>query len=154
MDVNNGFPVFDLHLVEHRVTQDSGGIDHRVKTAERRQRSIAHAFDSGIVGNAVAVCDRPATLVDDFLGDVIGRRSASAVVAPDRSTEIVDNDCGPLSCGRQRTFPPNSVAATRYQYDLAVQHAPYRSEEHMLHYLLTHQKKGRPPCAARMCQYV
>src|SRR3546814_8100703 len=59
---------------------------------------------------AVAVCDRPATLVDDFLGDVIGRRSASAVVAPDRSTEIVDNDCGPLSCGRQRTFPPNSVA--------------------------------------------
>src|SRR3546814_8999119 len=66
MDVNNGFPVFDLHLVEHRVTQDSGGIDHRVKTAERRQRSIAHAFDSGIVGNAVAVCDRPATLVDDF----------------------------------------------------------------------------------------
>src|SRR3546814_3576729 len=55
MDVNNGFPVFDLHLVEHRVTQDSGGIDHRVKTAERRQRSIAHAFDSGIVGNAVAV---------------------------------------------------------------------------------------------------
>src|SRR3546814_5977046 len=43
MDVNNGFPVFDLHLVEHRVTQDSGGIDHRVKTADRRQRSIAHA---------------------------------------------------------------------------------------------------------------
>src|SRR3546814_6081467 len=83
---------------------------------------------------AVAVCDRPATLVDDFLGDVIGRRSASAVVVPDRSTEIVDNDCGPLSCGRQRTFPPNSVAATRYQYDLAVQNAHYASFLLMLNY--------------------
>src|SRR3546814_14479958 len=82
MDVNNGFPVFDLHLVEHRVTQDSGGIDHRVKTAERRQRSIAHAFDSGIVGNAVAVCDRPATLVDDFLGAGIGPSTPPPTLPP------------------------------------------------------------------------
>src|SRR3546814_14990709 len=103
MDVNNGLPVFDLRLVEHRVTQDSGGIDHRVQTADRRQRSIAHAFDSGIVGNALAVCDRPATLVDDFLGQVIRRRSASPVVAPARSPELVDNASTPPASVRLPT---------------------------------------------------
>src|SRR3546814_12775866 len=45
MVVNNGFPIFDRHLVEHRVTQYSGGLDYSAKTAERHKRRIANPLD-------------------------------------------------------------------------------------------------------------
>ena len=117
--------VFGRHREHHLVAEDAGVVHEHVEAAERVERGADDVLGAVEVGDAVVVGDGLAAALGDDVDDLVGGPLVGAL-AGHRPAEIVDDDLGAVVGELHRLAAADTVARSGDDRHLAVEHAHLR----------------------------
>ena len=125
MHLDHGVELLLGHREDHLVAQDPGVVHEHVELAERVDRTLDDLPGALEVGHVVAVGDGLAAPALDDVDDLVRGRRVGALTG-DRAAEVVDHDLGAVIGERDGLAAADTVAGSRDDGDLAVEHAHLR----------------------------